>query len=69
MSCQIFKLIRFGKDKFKDTILVLKFYDHVYLQRMERQERFEAVLKERETQRMQYQQWSVPDPYGLSLQQ
>lgn len=47
-----------------------KIFDNVvYLQRMERQERFEAVLKERETQRMQYQQWSVPDPYGLSLQQ
>lgn len=57
------------------TLLRRKFhfkniYDNVvYLQRMERQERFEAVLKERETQRMQYQQWSVPDPYGLSLQQ
>lgn len=41
----------------------------IFLKRMERQERFEAVLKERENQRMQYQQWSVPDPYGLSLQQ
>ncbi|XP_061162484.1 chromodomain-helicase-DNA-binding protein 8-like [Saccostrea echinata] len=38
------------------------------VKRMERRERFEAVLKERESQRMQYQQWSVPDPYGLSLQ-
>ncbi|KAK3086718.1 hypothetical protein FSP39_022463 [Pinctada imbricata] len=35
--------------------------------KMEKRERFEIALRERE-QRLNYQQWSVPDPYGLATQ-